>query len=278
MKPIHRSRLRLTLGKWWFTGKRYCSWIFGSDRLAAKRTSSNLSYSVTRHSTPIYRPLRNVEKWLQVNKVRNLSLAVLKLDGLLIRPGETFSYWRTIGKPTKRKGYVEGMVLFYGSFRPGVGGGLCQMSNLIYWIALHTPLEVVERHRHSYDVFPDANRTQPFGSGATCAYNYLDLKLYNASPHTYQLRVRLTDSELVGEWRCDASPAYRYEIYEKEHRIFQEPWGGYVRHNVIHRREYSLTGELVRDRFITENRALMMYSPLLENKPVTFEDNTSANN
>ena len=45
------------------------------------------------------------------------------------------------------------------------GGGLCQLSNLIYWMTLHTPLTITERYRHSYDVFPDSNRTQPFGSG-----------------------------------------------------------------------------------------------------------------
>ena len=72
-----------------------------------------------------------------------------------------------------------GMVLHNGGFKPGVGGGLCQLSNLIYWMTLHTPLTVVERWRHSYDVFPDAERTQPFGSGATVAYNHIDLQIRN---------------------------------------------------------------------------------------------------
>lgn len=44
-------------------------------------------------------------------------------------------------------------------------------------MALHTPLTVTERHRHGYDVFPDAERTIPFGSGATCFYNYGDLMI-----------------------------------------------------------------------------------------------------
>ena len=45
------------------------------------------------------------------------------------------------------------MVLHYGSFQTGIGGGLCQLSNLIYWMTLHTPLTVTERYRHSFDVF-----------------------------------------------------------------------------------------------------------------------------
>ena len=58
------------------------------------------------------------------------------------------------------------MLLKNGTVQYGCGGGLCQLSNLIFWMTLHTPLEVKERHRHGYDVFPDSNRTQPFGSGA----------------------------------------------------------------------------------------------------------------
>jgi len=154
---------------------------------------------------------------LQHNKVKNLTIASRRLNGLMVKPGETFSFWRRIGNPTRRKGYVEGMVLFYGNVTAGVGGGLCQLSNLIYWMALHTPLTVTERHRHSYDVFSDSGRTQPFGSGATCAYNYLDLQIKNETDRPYQLIVYLTDTHLVGEWRSTTPSLRRYEVYEKEH-------------------------------------------------------------
>jgi len=178
-------------------------------------------------------------------------------------PGETFSFWRLIGNPTRRKGYVEGMVLFYGQVRTGVGGGLCQLSNLIYWMTLHTPLTVTERHRHSYDVFPDSGREQPFGTGATCAYNYLDLQIENRTRHPYQLVIYLTDTHLVGEWRSTSPPLLKYEVYEEEHWITQEHWGGYVRHNKIRRRVYTPDHEPVDDEFVTENHAIMMYEPML---------------
>ncbi len=202
--------------------------------------------------------------WYQHNKVINLRIALKQLNGLLLQPGETFSYWKTIGKPNRRKGYVEGMVLFYGTFKPGIGGGLCQLSNLLYWITLHTPLTVTERHRHSYDVFPDSNRTQPFGSGATCAYNYLDLQIRNDTSEPYQLHVYLSDDQLIGEWRAATRPLYRYEVFEKDHRFTQEYWGGYVRHNTIYRRVLNRDGECIDEEYVTENHALTMYSPLLE--------------
>src|SRR5690606_11218439 len=112
--------------------------------------------------------LAGLDPHLQRNKVVNLRLAAASLDGVLLRPGERLSFWRLVGPPTRRRGFVEGLVLNQGALSVGVGGGLCQMTNLLYWMTLHTPLTVVERWRHSYDVFPDEGRTQPFGSGATC--------------------------------------------------------------------------------------------------------------
>lgn len=263
MKPIRRSRLRLFAGKRYFTWKRYYQWYTHRSKLATSHTANKLPYEVMKHATPLLRGLRNVDMPLQYNKITNLRLAIGKLDGLLIRPGETFSYWRSIGKPTRRKGYQDGMVLHYGGFHSGVGGGLCQLSNLIYWMTLHTPLTVTERHRHSYDVFPDEQRTQPFGSGATCSYNYLDLQLQNNTESTYQLKLWLDDTYLHGAWRCDAQQLYEYEIYESEHMISLEPWGGYIRSNRIQRKVFTRTGELAGVEDVTDNHALMMYSPLL---------------
>jgi len=201
--------------------------------------------------------------WLQHNKVKNLRIAARQINGILIHPGETFSYWKLIGNTTKRKGYVEGMNLFYGQVVTGVGGGLCQLSNLIYWMTLHTPLTVTERYRHSYDVFPDVKRNQPFGSGATCAYNYLDLQIKNDTEQIYQLNVYLTDTHLVGEWRSDLPATRSYEVYERKHWITLEYWGGYVRHNTIHRKVYDLDQNIIDDEFVTENHAIMMYPPFL---------------
>lgn len=263
MKPIRRSPLRLFAGKQYFTWKRYGQWVIQRKKRAKVHLAEDLHYRSASHATPLLRSLRNVDMQLQYNKITNLKLAVSKLNGLLIRPGETFSYWQNIGKPTRRKGYLDGMVLYYGGFRSGTGGGLCQLSNLIYWMTLHTPLCVTERHRHSYDVFPDEQRTQPFGSGATCAYNYLDLQLLNPTKETYQLRLWLDDTHLYGEWRCDAETLYTYEVYEAEHVISLEPWGGYIRSNRIRRKVMTPDSGLVADEAVAENVALMMYSPLL---------------
>ncbi len=263
LKPINRSKARIYFGKLYYTYRRYYDWFFSKKNYTKVRSKELLPIVAFEHKTPLYRRLKNVDMWLQRNKVINLRLAVERVNGIIINPNETFSYWKLIGNPTRRKGYVDGMVLFYGGFKEGVGGGLCQLSNLIYWMTLHTPLIVTERYRHSYDVFPDSNRTQPFGSGATCVYNYRDLQIRNNSNERYQLHIYLTDEYLVGQWRMEEKPIYRYEVYEKKHSITHEYWGGYVRHNVIHRKKYDLQNNLIDDEYVTENHALMMYEPLL---------------
>lgn len=265
IKPIKRSMVRRFAGRLWYKSLRYCQWYFSGTKYCKIKKSEHLEYSVFSHKTPLLRQLKDVEMWMQYNKITNLRIASACLNSVIIYPGETFSFWRLIGKPSRRKKYVEGMVLYNGSYKAGIGGGLCQLSNLIYWMTLHTPLTVTERYRHSYDVFPDSNRQLPFGSGATCVYNYRDLQIYNGTDQPFQLIVYLDDKYLNGEWRTNKKLDKTYEVYEKNHSISHEYWGGYIRHNEIWRREFINGDEMISDEYITENNALMMYQPFLEN-------------
>lgn len=265
-KPIKRSTLRSFVGKKYYSIKRYKQWYLSKNIYAKEIGDGKLPFVIYKHSTPLMRKLKDVDMQLQVNKVTNLRLAVNKLNGVVIKPGEVFSYWKLIKKPTYKKGYLDGLVLCAdGSFKEDVGGGLCQLSNLIYWMTLHTTLKVIERHRHSHDVFPDVNRMQPFGTGATCAYSSLDLQVYNDTEEEFQLIVYLTKNDLVGEIRSSKDSLVKYDVYEKEHSITPGFWGGYVRNNRIYRRIYDNIG-IIKEEYITENHAMMTYNPYLENK------------
>jgi vancomycin resistance protein VanW len=262
-KPIKRSKIRAFLGKKYYAALRYKQWYLSGRKYSNNIVNENYSYIIFKHSTPLIRKLKNVDMQLQYNKIINLRLAARKLLGIVIKPGDTFSYWKLIGKPSYQKGYLDGLVLCSdGTFKAGVGGGLCQLSNLIYWMTLHTPLTITERHRHSHDIFPDVNRTQPFGTGATCSYNSLDLQIYNGTDSEFQLIIYLTKDDLVGEWRSTRAVMNKYEIYEKEHSITPGLFGGYIRNNIIHRKVYDNIG-LIKDEYITENHAYMTYSPYL---------------
>ena len=138
-------------------------------------------------------------------------------------------------------------------------------------MTLHTPLTVTERYRHSHDVFPDANRTQPFGSGATCAYPHRDLMIRNDTDRPYQLCLRVGETHLEGTWRSTEPPALQFRVIEKDARIDQASWGGYIRHNQLWREVYGLSGALLEEQYLCANDAIMMYSPLLSAAPADGE-------
>jgi len=87
-------------------------------------------------------------------------------------------------------------VLNQGRVDKGTGDGLCQLGNLLFWIFARSPLLVLERHRHGFDVFPDVNRKVPFGAGATLAYNYIDLQAKNETANQFQIKLWLDDEYL----------------------------------------------------------------------------------
>lgn len=263
--PIPRSLLRRRLGRWFFAWKRHWQWQFGGQKFARQREAKSLPALIVQHQTPLLRRLKAVDMMLQHNKITNLRLATERLDGLVIRPGETFSFWRLVGRPTARRGFLEGLVLENGRIGRGTGGGLCQLGNLLYWMVLHTPLTVTERYRHGFDVFPDENRVLPFGSGATLAWNYIDLQWRNDTEQDFQIRIWLSETDLHGEIRAVVPPAERYEVFEREHLIRHEAWGGYSRHNRLVRRAMEAeTGQWLREEIVAENHAVMMYPPYLD--------------
>lgn len=256
-------RVRRRLGRIYYAWKRRVEWSTGTTKYA-RNIGPPLAHVIIQHESLLLRPLKGVDMYLQHNKITNLRLAAGSMHGLVIHPGEIFSFWWLVGKPTARRGFLEGLVLENGRVSKGIGGGLCQMGNLIYWMALHSPLSIVERWRHSYDVFPDIGRNLPFGSGATLAWNYIDLQLKNETPAPIQLGIWLSATHLHGELRCVGIPEKRYEIMEKDHQIRLESWGGYSRHNMIIRRTFDVqTNALISEETIAENHALLMYQPFL---------------
>ena len=125
--PIRRSWLRLRLGKAYYAGRRYLLWLSRRFRWAKERNNEKLPFIQISHATPLRRQLPGDQMVWQENKIINLKIAVERLNGIILHPGETFSYWKLIGKPTYRKGYREGMVLFLGQIGGDIGGGLCQL-------------------------------------------------------------------------------------------------------------------------------------------------------
>lgn len=241
---------------------RYGHWLFDSKKYSRHISCQKLPFRIKKHQSVLIRKLGESDLQLQVNKVTNLKLAAAKISGLHIRPGETFSFCKCVGRPTRRKGFLPGMELSFGKAREGIGGGLCQMSNLIHWLVIHSPLTVNERYHHSFDPFPDDGRVLPFGCGATIFYNYRDFQFTNSTPHTFQLNLWFSDKCLEGELRVDAELDYNYHVFEKNHR-FLKINGSYYRQNEIWRQKQLKfkSGEVVETQLLIKNFARVTYEP-----------------
>lgn len=226
---------------------------------AAERLDRDLPVAILEHRLPLYRRLAGVDPILFENKRRNLELAVARIDGVLLPPGKTFSLWKLVGPPSAARGYLEGLVLQRGRPARGVGGGLCQLANALFWLALHSELKVVERHHHSLDLFPDDHRRVPFGTGASIVYNFKDLRFANEGARRYQFRLRLTEDELVARLLADAEPESRFRVREAEHGFVQTPEGLY-RRNLIVREVADASGRPLRTETMFRNFSKCQYS------------------
>jgi len=147
--------------------------------------------------SPLFSGSTGAERTLELGKVQNLRIASRMLDGIVIPAGETFSFWRQIGRCAARRGFTHGRQLQEGCLIPAIGGGLCQLSNALYQAALSARCEIVERHAHS-QVIPGSAAER--GLDATVAWNYVDLRF--RPKERAMLTVRLTPTELVVRLRA----------------------------------------------------------------------------
>lgn len=243
---VHRTRRRLD---WWRADSDWAT-----DRLPGRQ----LPVRVARHDSLLLRELAGAGMTLQHGKVANLRLAAPYVDGLVLRPGQSFSFNRTVGSCSRRRGYVDGLRLRDGRPVPGVGGGVCQLANLLHWLVLHSPLTVVERSEHSVDAFPDSGRVVPWGVGCTIVYNYVDLVVRNDTETTFQLRTRVGERHLHGELRADRELPHRYRI-EARKEEFVRLDGVLHRRNEIWRTRTDRSSGAALDELVRRNCARVVY-------------------
>lgn len=196
--------------------------ILSDEKIAKKQISEELPNIVKSNSSILIRKLHGVDIKLQENKVTNIELACKKINGIVIKPGETFSYWKVVGKTTKKEGYKEGLVVTRQGLKSGFGGGLCQMANMIHWLVLNSPLTVTELHHHTDALFPDERRRVPFGTGTSVSYSNIDYRFKNTTDQDVQILVWCENGELCGELRSEKEYPYRYKLVEENHHFKKE--------------------------------------------------------
>lgn len=142
--------------------------------------------------TPLWTEKKPAEQVLQLGKVENLRLACQKLHQLYIPAGQIFSFWRQVGRLSRRRGYVAGRELRQGCIIPTIGGGICQLSNALYDTALKAGCHIIERHAHS-QIIPGSLAEQ--GRDATVFWNYIDLRFCQPTKDLY-IECQLTQDML----------------------------------------------------------------------------------
>jgi vancomycin resistance protein VanW len=167
--------------------------------------------SVTLHDAPVIASIRSPlwaasggakDHALNAGKIQNLRAALRGIDGIEVAAGEIFSFWRHVGRPLRRRGFVAGRELREGCLIATIGGGLCQLSNALYEAGLDAGLEIVERHAHTR-IVPGSRAAE--GRDATVFWNYLDLRL--RAERAFRIEARLTADTLELEIRGHAEAA-----------------------------------------------------------------------
>ncbi|MDR0237159.1 VanW family protein [Acinetobacter sp.] len=157
------------------------------------------------------------------NKTHNIDLVIQALNGLIIHPQQTFSFWHVVQAPTLKNGYKTGRNLVNGIISEDLGGGICQISCSLYLCALKAGLKIIERHSHSIDIYQEHERFTPLGSDATVVYGYKDLQFQNNLNTALQIQVSRQHQQLITHLvSLDAIQEYalNFTIEEfKTHRI-----------------------------------------------------------
>lgn len=108
------------------------------------------------------------------NRSQNVALASKLINGIVLAPGEIFSYNQTVGPRTASRGFREATMYSNGESVMGIGGGICQVSSTLYSAVLYSDLEIVQRQNHSMTV-----DYMPKGQDATVSYGTIDFKFRN---------------------------------------------------------------------------------------------------
>lgn len=116
------------------------------------------------------------------NRIHNVALAASRINGILVAPGEEFSFVKYLGDVSKFTGYKEAYIISGGKTILGDGGGVCQVSTTLFRAILDAGLTITERHPHAYRVGYYEQDSGP-GIDATVYVPSVDLKFKNDTGH-----------------------------------------------------------------------------------------------
>jgi len=165
--------------------------------LAVTRIAPRLSTAEASEIAPRMRPLdpRGPDgkpgwtTWYEVSErnywSKNITIPARKLDGYMLLPGDTFSFWKGIGEVSRRTGYGPGGAIINGRSQPtgALAGGICSASTTLFNAAVRAGLRIIERHHHYYYI-----GRYPVGLDATVSKPRQDMVFQNDTAHPIVIR------------------------------------------------------------------------------------------
>jgi hypothetical protein len=148
--------------------------------------------------------------WFE-GKLRNLALALRAFDSVVIRPGETLSFWRCVGRPSRDAGYASAAAIRGGELVADIGGSICLVSTVMYNIGLVSGLTVTERYCHSVDTYGEG-RYFELGRDAAVEYPYRDLRMRNDGAAAVLIRTFMSHAGVRAEALSERDDGVRVEI------------------------------------------------------------------
>lgn len=203
----------LPFRKWQRKKVFYLKMYLDRNRYAQKRSEKTLPNLVYQTSVPMLNGNSGFDMKYQFNKVYNLKLAAETIDKIMIEPGETFSFWQLVRWADRDQKYKAGLNVIDGKTVPSYGGGLCMLSDMLFWMFLHTPLTVTERHGHATLSFPSTTEDLPKGTDATVNEGWLDLKVCNKTENTFQIEIDFDAAAMYGRILAKDAVNMEYSVF-----------------------------------------------------------------
>ena len=239
--------------------KRHLQDLKRKENFATDFQKEKLTYVVSERSSNMIKRAEGVDLASQFNKAKNIELACQKLNGLVIKPGEVFSFWKLVGKISEKKGYKAGRVIERNKLILGIGGGICNLANTINLLVIHSPLLITEFHTHSDALAPDETGRIPLNAGTSVSYNHIDYRFKNTTNQSFQLMLWCEGEVLHTALRSERELPYTYDILEENHHFTKEKEKFY-RISKIYKATLSKTsGDMVEKTLIWDNHSEVMF-------------------
>ncbi len=239
-------------------------WL-SSEKFAKRREEKLLPVVLYAHTSEVIKRGPGIEPELQLGKKHNIELVCSRINGLVINPGETFSFWHLAGKSSRRNGFSSGRILRNGKLVSGTGGGLCNLANTLHLLIMNSPMTITELHHHSDALAPDPQGIRvPYSAGTSVSYNYIDLRFRNDTDRPVQIVAYCDGDNLIAEMRTTKEYPHTYRIVEEGHHFRKEENGNYYRISKIYRETIDrATGEVVGRELKWDNRSKVLFDPAL---------------